>query len=169
MVLEEQAHQDQAQRRAERIGDHVAVNPQPGFNTSEARELVHTESSKAAVISTQLRLGAAYVRLGVNRLAASQLQEGREGWFEPAYLGYKLVSVAHHGIELSEEKAKKLTMPDPLLPWQSSNIAEARQHLRLGIEHINHLKANEAGAVEYVIQELNLGVALVQRVLIVMP
>jgi hypothetical protein len=150
-------------------GDHVAVNRQPGFNTAEAAELVHTESAKPAIIAAQLRLGSAYVRLGESRLAANQLQDGPDGWFEPAYLGYKLISIAHHGLELSEEKAKKIAVPDPTLRWQSTNIAEARQHLRLGIEYVNHLKADESGAPEYIIRELGLGVALVRRVLIVMP
>jgi hypothetical protein len=148
--------------------DHVAVNPQPGFNTAEARELVHTESATSAVITAQLRLGVRYVRLSLERVGAGQLQDGPEGWWEPGFLGYKLVSSAHHGIELGGEKAKKVSMPDPMLPWESKTINEARQRLRNGLEHINHVKAGEPGAAEYSIQELTAGIALVQRVLGVM-
>jgi hypothetical protein len=149
--------------------DHVAVNPQPGFNTTEASDLVHTENSNPAVIAAQLRLGVRYVRLSQQRVAAGQLQEGPEGWWEPGFLGYKLVSSAHHGIQLGGEKAKKVVVSDPMLPWESKTINEARAHLRNGLEYTNHVKANEPGAADYAIQELNVGIALVQRVLAVMP
>jgi hypothetical protein len=151
------------------MADHVPVNPQPGFNTAEANELVHTESAQSAVIAAQLRLGVRYVRLSVQRVAAGQLQDGPGGWWEPGFLGYKLVSIAHHGIELSGEKAKKVAVADPMLPWEFKTINDARQRLRSGLEHVNHVKAEEPGAADYAIQELNAGIALVERVLVLMP
>lgn len=87
---------------------HVPISPQPGFDPEEADRLVHLEHSKRSVlqgvIAEQVRLGVAYIRLATRRLAAGHTEEGPGGWREPAYLGYKLVSVGIHGLEVKADK-----------------------------------------------------------------
>src|SRR5438034_3828264 len=74
------------------FAEEIRVLPQPGFNTAEAARLLQSESDRNDVIAAQLKLGSEYVRLGMRRLANGDLQDGTTGWFEPTYLGYKLVS-----------------------------------------------------------------------------
>lgn len=145
---------------------HVAIAPQPGFDTAETQLLVHTESANPLVIASQLRLGSEYIRLSVQRIVEGETQDGPGGWWEPAYVGYKLVSIAHHGVALQSSKTK---WDDPLLAWEFKVINDARQHLRNGLENVGKTRSGQAGASQYVSQELNWGLAVVQEVLAVMP
>lgn len=148
------------------FADHVPVSPQPGLSTAEAARLVHTESDKSAVIAAQLRLGSEYVRLGLRRLAAGELQDGATGWWEPAYLGYKLVSVAHHGVTLQISRS---TWKDPLLDMESKKLDAARAQMRNALESANHVRAGDGGAVSYAMRSLNDSLALVQQALVLLP
>ncbi len=148
------------------LADHVTVNPQPGFDAAEGDRLAHTDSDKPEVISSQLRIGTAWVRLGLQRIANGQVADGPQGWLEPATVGYHIITAAHHGIDYRRSKFRS---SDPMLDWESKTINEARQHLRNGIERIEHTRAGEPGAFQYVTRELNRGLALVQRVQTIYP
>lgn len=142
------------------LADHVPVSPQPGFNTGEAARLVHTESDKNDVIAAQMKLGSAYVRLGVQRLTAGALQGGATGWWEPTYLGYKLVSIAHHGVEIQIARAK---WKDPMLGMESKKLLDSRALMRNALENVNHITAGDDGAVAAAVQSLQNSLSLVQQ------
>ncbi len=145
---------------------HVAVLPQPGFDAAETQRLVHTESSHPGVISTQLRLALEYVELSLQRVATGGPSDGPGGWWEPAYVGYKLASVAHHGVGL---QIAKTTWGDPVLAWEFKTIDDARAHWRNGLEAVGKTRSAKPGALGLVSQELNSALALIQQVLAVLP
>jgi hypothetical protein len=142
------------------FADHVSVSPQPGFNAAEAARLVHTDSDKNDVMAAQLRLGSEYVRLGMRRLAAGDLQDGATGWWEPTFLGYKLVSKAHQGVEAQMSKSK---VKDPLLSMEWKKLSDSRALMRNALESVNHIKAGEAEAIAAGVRSLNDSLVLVQQ------
>ena len=143
--------------------DHVTVNPQPGFDATQGDRLAHTDSRDIRMISTQLRIGTAWLRLGLQRVSAGQLESGPKGWLEPSLVGYHIISAASHGIDIRRNRSRA---EDPMLEWEAKTISAARAYFRKGVEKS---RMEEPGSVEYVVEQLNQGLALVQRLQLMYP
>ncbi len=152
------------------LATHVPVSPQPGFNTEEADRLVHLEHSKRTirdgVIGEQLRLGVAYIRLARQRLATGQLDEGPTGWREPAYLGYKLISVGIHGLEL---KQGRHPLEAQMVKRNIDMLDLARAPIRTALDRAKRTSQGNAHDIALATEKIQEGLTLLQRAQAVIP
>jgi hypothetical protein len=149
---------------------HVPVSPQPGFDAEEAGRLVHLEHSKRTitqgVIGEQVRLGIAYIRLGLKRIAGGHVEEGPRGWREPTYLGYKLISVGIHGLEL-----KLGRHPDeaPMTKRHIDMLDLGRAPIRHAIDRAKDTSEGNERDIAFAIEKLQEGLRILQAAQVVIP
>ena len=149
---------------------HVPVSPQPGFDTEEADRLVHLTHSKRTitegVIGEQIRLGIAYIRLGAKRLAAGQLEDGPAGWRDPTYLGYKLVSVGIHGLEL---KMGRHPAEAPMTKRTIDKLDLGRAPIRHAMARAKRASQTDQTEIAFVSEKLQEGLKMLQAAQAVIP